>query len=225
MAKIHGVAGEWARVYGVVIGLWPLFLAVALGGFFLSMTIFGYLEIGLLGLGIDFVFTYWSWLNGFKRTERFFIGAKGEEQVSEILKKLPDSYHVFNDFAIGRRHVDHVVVGPAGVFAIETKCWAAKVTLDDGHILVGGMIPDRSPLNQAKDEAKAVKTALLKEGWKGDVTALVVFASNTFVPKIADVQGTIVLNAAEIQKAFSSDRVVLSPSELKRLIMIIEARG
>ena len=33
MAKVHGVAGEWARVKGMVTGLWPLFLGVFAAGF------------------------------------------------------------------------------------------------------------------------------------------------------------------------------------------------
>ena len=53
----------------------------------------------------------------------YFKGARGEEKVSGILENLPDSYHVFNDFTVGRNHIDHVVAGPGGVFAIETKFW------------------------------------------------------------------------------------------------------
>ena len=33
MARIHGIAGEWARVKGMVAGLWPLFLGVFAAGF------------------------------------------------------------------------------------------------------------------------------------------------------------------------------------------------
>ena len=32
MASIHGVAGEWARVKGTVLGLWPLFAGVFAAG-------------------------------------------------------------------------------------------------------------------------------------------------------------------------------------------------
>ena len=37
MAKIHGVAGEWARVKGMVMGLWPLFLGVFACGFSVAL--------------------------------------------------------------------------------------------------------------------------------------------------------------------------------------------
>ena len=36
MAKQHGVAGEWARVRGTVLSLWPLFLSFVMLGAFLA---------------------------------------------------------------------------------------------------------------------------------------------------------------------------------------------
>lgn len=226
MAKVHGVAGEWARVYGVVFGLWPMFLAVFCGGFALAMAIFFAIEWGMLLIAIAFIYAIWSWVKGFRQVERFFIGARGEERVSEILKKLPETYHVFNDFVVGRKHIDHVVVGPAGVFAIETKCWSGKVSIEDGHILVGGELPDRSPLSQVKREAEDVKRELLKEGWRGDVTPILVFASDTFEAEGADFQGAVILNSKDVLLRFeSTDKVVIEEAELERLIRLMELRG
>lgn len=226
MAKVHGVAGEWARVYGVVVGLWPLFLAVFIGGFAVAMAIFFIIEWGMLLIAVAFMFAVWSWIKGFRQVERFFVGARGEERVSEVLKKLPETYHVFNDFVIGRKHVDHVIVGPAGVFAVETKCWSGKVTIEDGYILVGGQLPDRSPVTQVKREADDVKRALLKEGWRGDVTPILVFASDTFEAQGADFQGAVILNLKDVLSRFeTTSRVVLEEAELERLIRIIELRG
>lgn len=226
MAKVHGVAGEWARVYGVVFGLWPLFLAIFFGGFAVAMTIFFIVEWGMLLIALVFMFAIWSWIKGFRQVERFFVGARGEERVSEILKKLPEAYHVFNDFVIGRKHIDHVIVGPAGVFAVETKCWSGRVTIEDGQILVGGELPDRSPLYQVKREAEYVRRALLKEGWRGDVTPILVFASDTFEAQGADFQGAIILNSKDVLSRFeATNRVVIEESELERLVRIIELRG
>ena len=41
MAKQHGVAGEWARVRGTVLSLWPLFLSFVLFGAFLTALVLG----------------------------------------------------------------------------------------------------------------------------------------------------------------------------------------
>jgi len=75
------------------------------------------------------------------RNIQVYYGAIGEEAVIRELKLLPDSYSVFNDVNLSffrsirwRKYneyvkscqIDHVVVGPGGVFLIETKNWSAK---------------------------------------------------------------------------------------------------
>ena len=221
MAKIHGVAGEWARVKGTVAGLWPLFLGVFAAGAAVTLVWMSPLWGGSL-LVASLVFVCWSLMVGLRHVERYFKGARGEEQIAGILATLPDSYHVFNDFAVGRNHVDHVVAGPGGVFAVETKCWRGKVTVEDGHILLDGQLPDRAPLAQANREATLVREALAVAGWKGTVTPVLVFASNTFSARRANLKGTIVMNAGELRASFDSDRVVLQPAELDRLVGLME---
>jgi len=69
----------------------------------------------------------------------FISGAIGEEAVIRELVKLPDSYVVFNDvnLSFGKSirwkkyneyvkscQIDHVVIGPNGIFLIETKNWS-----------------------------------------------------------------------------------------------------
>jgi len=224
MAKIHGVAGEWARVKGTVIGLWPLFLGVFLAGVSVAFLLVSPLG-GASLLVASLVYIIWSLLAGLKHVERFFKGARGEEKVSGILESLPDAYHVFNDFAVGGSHVDHVVAGPGGVFAIETKFWNGTVSVEDGHILLDGQLPDRSPLAQANREAALVRTALVAAGWNGLVTPVVTFASDSFAAHRATIGGTIVINSNELRSSFDTDRVVIPPDELNRLVGLMESMG
>ncbi|MBY0515362.1 MAG: NERD domain-containing protein [Bacteriovoracaceae bacterium] len=66
-------------------------------------------------------------------------GASGEQQALDELRKLPDSYNVINNVQLRflkpvynprtRQRVytaqaDHVVLGPSGVFLVETKNWS-----------------------------------------------------------------------------------------------------
>jgi hypothetical protein len=70
-----------------------------------------------------------------------YLGAIGEQKALDTLKALPDTYYVINGFSldirppiynkntgdhIGSIQADHVVVGPGGVFLIETKNWSNK---------------------------------------------------------------------------------------------------
>ena len=173
-------------------------------------------------LVVSLLYIAWSLNKGLRHVERFFKGARGEEKVSGLLKSLPDSYHVFNDFVAGRIHVDHVVAGPAGVFAVETKYWRGRVTVEDGHILIDGQLPSRPPLAQVKKEAALVKAKLAESGWNGAVTPVLAFASDTFEATIAEIQGVVVLNSNHLRESFGTERVVIPPEELDRLVRLME---
>ena len=224
MAKIHGIPGEWARVKGTVVGLWPLFLCVFAAGAAAALVAFQPIWGGTL-LVCSLLGIIWSLMIGLKRVESFYKGARGEEKIAGILATLPDAYHVFNDFTVGRNHVDHVVAGPGGVFAIETKFWNGKVTVEDGHVLLDGQLPDRSPLNQAIREATLVRNALVAAGWNGLVTPVVAFASDSFTAHRANLKGTVIINSNELRSSFDTDRVVIPPAELERLVGLMEGIG
>ena len=224
MAKIHGIPGEWARVKGTVAGLWPLFLGVFAAGASVTLIV-SHPLFGATAFVCALLWIIWSLMVGLRRVESFYKGARGEEKVSGILESLPDSYHVFNDFTVGRNHIDHVVAGPGGVFAIETKFWNGKVTVEDGHVLLNGQLPDRSPLNQAIREATLVRNALASAGWNGLVTPVVAFASDSFDAHRANLRGTVVINSNELKASFETDRVVIPPAELDRLVSLMENRS
>ena len=225
MAKTHGVAGEWARVKGTVAGLWPLFFGIFALGFSAAVILFASLTVGAAALAVSIAWIGWSVYKGARHVERYFKGARGEERVAGILHSLPDEYHIFNDFVACGVHVDHVVAGPAGVYAIETKYWRGVVTIEDGHILLDGQLPSRSPLAQVRKEAALVKAALDNAGWKGPVTPVLAFASDTFTAHVAEVQGAVVINSCDLKKSFETDRVVITPEELDRLVTLMESNS
>jgi Nuclease-related domain len=50
------------------------------------------------------------------------LAKRGERRVSEVLRQFRHrDYITFDDLLLGGINIDHVVVGPGGVFAIETK--------------------------------------------------------------------------------------------------------
>jgi hypothetical protein len=59
-------------------------------------------------------------------TAKWARGADGEEWTAGALRRaLGPDYAVVNDIQLGSSNIDHVVVGPAGVFVVETK-WTGK---------------------------------------------------------------------------------------------------
>lgn len=224
MAKIHGVAGEWARVRGILHGMNILFAAFVALGFSVGVFLFAHFVWGVVFMLASLIFIVWGLSRSQSRIERSFKGARGEERVAGILQALPADYHVFNDFVACKRHVDHVVVGPTGVFSVETKCWRGKITLEEGHVLLDGQLPDREPLKQALKEANLVKAELSKLGWSGAVTPVLAFASDNFEAAIAETQSIVILNSNQLRASFESGRKVVESNELERLVRLIENR-
>jgi hypothetical protein len=69
----------------------------------------------------------------------FRKGAVGEALIGYILEGLPDDYCVLNDLTTPFGNIDHVVVGPTGVFAIDAKNWRGIVDSDgSGELLING---------------------------------------------------------------------------------------
>jgi hypothetical protein len=69
------------------------------------------------------------------------VGADGEEEVARRLRKLPDDWHVIHAIPVGDRDsdIDHLVIGPAGVFTLNTKNHSrAKVWVAERSFLVNG---------------------------------------------------------------------------------------
>jgi hypothetical protein len=57
-------------------------------------------------------------------------GALGEYEVGAELERLSDAFFIFNDVNTRHGNFDHVVVGPTGLFAIETKNWNGLIGAD-----------------------------------------------------------------------------------------------
>ncbi|HZS18075.1 MAG TPA: nuclease-related domain-containing protein [Candidatus Udaeobacter sp.] len=56
-------------------------------------------------------------------------GALGEYEVGAELERLSDDYAIFNNVnTAGFGNFDHIVVGPTGLFAIETKNWNGLIS-------------------------------------------------------------------------------------------------
>lgn len=219
----HGMPGEWAKVKGTVMSLWPLFAcSVALGAFG-TAAVLGKYQIVFAGVFAALLVTMAIlWRHGLRRVESYFKGASGEERVSALLSLLPDGWHIFNDFVAGAHHIDHVVVGATGVYAVETKNWRGRVTAEKNDLLVDGVLPDRSPIVQAQRQAESLKSALRRAGWTGEVTAVVCLASDTFAGSPTVVDGVTVLNALEIDSWLTAKASTLAANDSARLAQLMD---
>lgn len=85
------------------------------------------------------------------------LGLEGEKAVGQFLEAHRESgWHVFNDIPGDGFNIDHVLISPQGVFAVETKTFSkpkrgkAVVKYDGEKVRVNGWEPDRNPVVQAR---------------------------------------------------------------------------
>lgn len=108
---------------------------------------------------------------------------EGERAVGQYLERLREQgFQVFHDVVGTGFNVDHILIGPAGVFTIETKTWSKsasgreELTFDGESIKLGRVEPDRNPVVQAKAQASWLRAILLEStGKKIDVRPVIVF--------------------------------------------------
>ncbi|QSA97796.1 nuclease-related domain-containing protein [Methylococcus sp. EFPC2] len=87
--------------------------------------------------------------------------SEGEKAVGQFLERLRENgYQVFHDVVGQGFNLDHVLIGPGGIFTVETKTLSkpargeAKILFDGDKVTVAGCEPDRNPIIQAKSQAK-----------------------------------------------------------------------
>ncbi len=121
---------------------------------------------------------------GLPQLKALQLASLGEKSVGQMLETLrKQGYQVFHDVIGPGFNIDHVLIGPAGVFTIETKTHRkrpnAKVLFDGETLTIDGRKPDRNPVVQAQAQARwlshcleestgcpyRVKPVILFPGW------------------------------------------------------------
>ncbi len=115
--------------------------------------------------------------------ERWRQGAQGERDTARVLRPLTTAgWTLFNDIDRGRGNIDHVLVGPAGVFLLETKNLNGLCSVQRGALSVRWREdPDDGYENRsiapraravAAELAEALRTAGLRRHWVQPVVVL-----------------------------------------------------
>ena len=186
-----------------------------------------YIQLPLVGL-ITTALAIVVFKANFRRWCNWSVGKRGEMEISEALRSLPDDYVLLNDLMLpdGKGNVDHLVMGPNGLFAIETKNYSTYVKcLGDEWFVNGKKIHSLS--KQAKRNAMAVRDNLAavfadQRQRIPFVTALIVFANGN--GRLSIKNPTVpVLRSSELAKFLARYNSARPPSitspDLKRAIV------
>jgi hypothetical protein len=90
-----------------------------------------------IGLGIAVTMTMVFFDSPPHHIERWRQGAEGEQATARALRRLvSDGWTLVHDVEIGHGNLDHILVGPPGVFLLETKKLHGAMTVERGVLSV-----------------------------------------------------------------------------------------
>ena len=202
-ATVRGKAGESTRkmqASRMVIAL-AILLLIWLAIFVYSRNVKTVMSFGLIGTlvaGGFFLFVIKLLEKKgnvtLKRAKQAERGAIAEEKTGSIIEGLPDGNFIVHDFNTGRGNIDHILVGPKGVFTLEVKSHRGTVTFDNGSLQRDGQPFEKDFLKQAWAECFAVREILATWDIKEpNVDPLIIF-SNAFVKVRGKANGIVVIN-------------------------------
>jgi Nuclease-related domain len=140
-----------------------------------------------------------------KKRAAYRLGFQGERFVAEELNRLmADGFHVFHDLPFDNYNMDHVLVGPNGVFVVETKTRRKRAAdgKDNYKVLFDG-VRLNFPGSSATADRITAQPILTIPGWYVERSA----PSDVFVTNPKQIRGFVLsskdhpLTPAEIQRA------------------------
>jgi hypothetical protein len=145
--------------------LWPLLVGVTLvfmvGAYLVGQAYVSPAWAALFAMVLGVIFVL-GLLQLPQTTRAWRLGAEGERRTAQHLQGLAQSgFVVLNDRKVPGYggNLDHIAVGPSGVWAIETKRLKGKVEIQGDELWIGGRRQDRI-VDQVYREAVAVQIAL-----------------------------------------------------------------
>jgi len=158
---------------------------------------------------------------------QFNRGERGERHVADVLEELRrDGYKPVHDIVGNGFNVDHVIVGPGGVFAIETKYRSGRgqITFRNSEgVFVGDRLEEKDYLKQARANAKTISDLIHENcGRREWVTPLVVFVGDWKVKEDWRDTNVRVLTPDRIRRYIGSQQPRLRPNEIELIVSHLE---
>lgn len=162
-------------------------------------------------------------------------GNLGEKRVFNVLRELPNEYHILNDITIkidGKEaQIDHLVISPYGVWSVETKShlgwiygkekdrnWTQKKKSDKGKIYSKAFY---NPITQNAVHCNRLSDLYFKNaGHRITVKSLVVFTSADKLDIESTTPVVTLGNMKETIRKFD-DNIYISQEHIKGLLALL----
>lgn len=155
----------------------------------------------------------------------WYVGALGELAVASRLASLEPTWTVLHSIQIGSHgsDIDHLVIGPPGVFCINTKFHDnANIWIGSERLLVAGRKTDY--LRNSRHEAARTQR-MLRAASDVDtaVMPMLVFVRPRRITRKADARGVIVLRDAELVRRLTRMPATIPKRRVEQLARVASA--
>jgi hypothetical protein len=166
-----------------------------------------------------------------QETEAWRAGALGEQQTALALTSLTDEgWCVLHDRRLpaSPANVDHIVVGPAGVWVIETKAWHGRVVVGADRLRRNGQVAD-AVFDQLWRQSNAITAAAAAVlGPAGIIARPVLCLPRANLVRGRDASGRLVSGPVEVYQPDALVRrlrlapPILTPTQVDAVVALID---
>lgn len=204
MAHTYGVAGQKAFGMGnarhrrlIVNIVFPMLslLVIVIAGYYAFLSKMTWVAVScFIGYYCVLIWLEYQGMAQRRRALQAHVGEQAEQNVAAALRELPRDYHVFHDLTFKGFNVDHVVVGPNGIFLIESKSQQGKITTDGTVLKRNGMPFFQDCIRQCWRQTYNLRDHLHNNGAAGAFIIPVICFDRANVELDAPVKGIMVVN-------------------------------
>ena len=140
-------------------------------------------------------------------------GAEGEVAVARALEALPEGWVALHDLVWPgrqRANIDHVVIGPGGVFVVDAKNWSGRIEVRDDVLLQGGR--RREPAVASAGEAAIAMQGVVPP----PALCMGVLCFVRDKPLVRWARDVMVCSTSNLTAMLASRPEVLSPEDVRR---------
>jgi hypothetical protein len=161
-------------------------------------------------------------VRGARQIRQLRQGRDGERIVAEVLDTIrEEGFRVFHDIIGPNFNVDHLLVGPRGIYVIETKTIKkphspnATIWYDGETVSLAGLTPERDPIKQASALAKWIADLVQESSGKSYPVRPVVLYPGWYVERLKNLSPYVwVLNPKALPAFIQNEPVAVEDDEV-----------
>jgi hypothetical protein len=158
--------------------------------------------------------------------DNWMSGYFGEKMVAALLDMLPESFHTLHDITVAshgkKSNIDHIVVGPTGIWVIETKNWRGRFEQRGGDLFCNG-VKRTYFLDQAVARATTVRRGLEVAGCGVGWINVLVVSTKARVPNgRIDFPRATLTGASDVLPLIRPGKHILTADTVHLVVSVLE---